>query len=243
MTMASSPAGDIDSKILALQGQVDALAIALSAGKQTRLLMFLAFLAFALISGWGFFSLASRIQSEAYKQQLLATLQQEIERNHDELAKETELLVESLSPVVTTAITEQSKKDAPLFMQAFDAEKSKLINELPEKLMAKVDARHHDLVRQHEKLIFEELPAAQDPKVRDRMMANVCTALDTLVKKYYADEFKRHFTGMSETWNSFPVADAPSKDDAPLNEQLMGELMDLVAVKLARHRAGSSATE
>ena len=240
MSTSSSqlPHDSLDSKVDELQKQVDALVSALAAGKRTRQLMFLAFLTFALVSGWGFYSLASRIQSEPYKQQLMASLQKEVEQNQDEFSRETQMLVESLSPVVTTAITEQSKKDAPLFMQAFDVQRAKLVDEMPDKMVQLVQKRHEELIRQHEKLFLEELPAAQDPKVRDRMMANVVTAIDSLVKKYYADEFKRHFLGMSESWDAFPAASLPEKGDAALNEQLMGHLMDLVAVKLARHRAG-----
>ena len=240
MSTSQSSAGDIDSKVDALQQQVDAVVAALAAGKSTRQLIFLAFLAFVGISVWSFYSLAKRIQSEEYKQQLLASIQKEVEANQEEFSKETQQLVQSLSPVVTTAITEQSQKDAPLFMQAFDVQRNKLVDELPDKLIEEVRKHHEALIRKHETLFLTELPAAQDPKIRDRMMANVVVALNSLVKKYYAAEFKRHFVGMSETWNDFPPAALPEKGDAPLNEQLMGELMDLVAVKLARHKAGTN---
>ena len=153
------------------------------------------------------------------------------------------MLVESLTPVITTAITEQSQKDAPLFMQAFDIQQARLSTELPEKMVELVQKHHEELVRKHEALFIAELPAAQDPMVRDRMMENVVIALDKLVKKYYADEFKKHFASMSETWNGFPPATLPEKGDFPISEQLMGELMDLVAVKLARHRAGNNAEQ
>lgn len=243
MSTSQPSAGDVDAKADALQQQIDALVASLAANKRTRQLIFLAFLAFVGISVWSFLSLAKHVQSEEYKQQLLASLQKQVEANQAEFSKETQLLVESLSPVITTAVTEQSEKDAPLFMQAFDIQRTRLSTELPEKMVELVEKHHEELVRKHEALFIAELPAAQDPKVRDRMMENVVVALDKLVKKYYADEFKRHFTSMSETWNGFPPADLPAKDDHPVSEQLIGELMDLVAVKLARHKAGNNAEE
>ncbi len=243
MSTSLPSASDVDAKADALQKQIDALVASLAANKRTRQLIFLAFLAFVGISVWSFFSLAKRVQSEEYKQQLLASLQKEVEANQDELSKETQMLVESLTPVITTAITEQSQKDAPLFMQAFDIQQARLSTELPEKMVELVQKHHEELVRKHEALFIAELPAAQDPMVRDRMMENVVIALDKLVKKYYADEFKKHFASMSETWNGFPPATLPEKGDFPISEQLMGELMDLVAVKLARHRAGNNAEQ
>ncbi len=243
MSTSQPSAGDIDAKADALQQQIDALVASLAANKRTRQLIFLAFLAFVGISVWSFLSLAKRIQSEEYKQQLLASIQQEVEKNQAEFSKESQLLVEALSPVVTTAVTNQSEKDAPLFMQAFDIQRTRLSTELPEKMVELVEKHHEELVRKHEALFIEELPAAQDPKIRDRMMENVVVALDKLVKQYYADKFKQHFASMSETWNSFPPAALPEKDDHPVSEQLMGELMDLVAVKLARHKAGNNADQ
>ncbi len=241
MSTSQSSAGDIDAKADALQRQVDALVAALAASKRTRLLIFLAFLAFVGISVWSFMSLAKRIQSEEYKQQLLASIQKEVEANQDELSRETQQLVDSLSPVVTAAITNQSEKDAPLFMQALDVQRTKLVNDLPEKLVEQVQKHHEEMIRKHEAMFIEELPSAQDPKIRDRMMENVVVALDKLVKKYYSEKFKAHFASMSETWNGFPPADVPAKGDSPVSDQLMGELMDLVAVKLARHKAGNDA--
>jgi multidrug efflux pump subunit AcrB len=238
MSTSQPSAGDVDAKADALQQQIDALVASLAANKRTRQLIFLAFLAFVGISVWSFFSLAKHVQSEEYKQQLLASLQKEVEANQAEFSRETQLLVEALSPVITTAVTTQSEKDAPLFMQAFDVQRTQLTTELPEKMVALVEKHHEELVRKHEALFISELPAAQDPKIRDRMMENVVVALDKLVKKYYADEFKRNFNSMSQTWNDFPPAAMPEKGDFPISEQLMGELMDLVAVKLARHRAG-----
>ena len=111
---------------------------------------------------------------------------------------------------------------------------------MPDKLVKQIQLHHERLVHKHEKLFQEELPAAQDDKVRNRMMANVVTALDTLVKKYYADEFQKHFRGMSDSWNEFPPADPAASGEPLLNEQLMGHLMDLVAVKLARHRTAAA---
>lgn len=243
MSTSQPSAGDVDAKVDALQKQIDALVAALAATKKTRQLIFLAFLAFVGISAWSFLSLVKRIQSEEYKQQLLASIQKEVEANQDELSKETQQLVESLSPVVTTAITNQSEKDAPLFMQAIDIQRTKLSTDLPEKLVEQVQKHHEEMIRKFEAMFVEELPSAQDPKIRDRMMENVVVAFDKLVKKYYSEEFKRHFANMSETWNSFPPAALPEKGDFPLSEQLMGELMDLMAVKLARHKAGNDAEQ
>ena len=72
------------------------------------------------------------------------------------------------------------------------------------------------------------------------MMGNTCLALDRLVKKYYVDEFKRELQAMDSSWEDFPLADLPAKGEPPLEEQLKGALMDMVAITLSRSRPAGS---
>jgi hypothetical protein len=195
----------------------------------------LAFLAFVLLAGWGFYSLANTVRSQAYQDQLIAQLQQTIQDNQATFSREAQLLSDGIVPVVQQAVSAQAKKDAPLFMQALEQERVVLVAELPEKLLERVEERYHELLRENEQILVEELPAAQDPKVRERMMANTYIALDQLVKKYYADEYTRLLQSMSDTWNDFPAAPPPAKDDPPLDQQLVGQLMELLAVKMTTH--------
>ena len=123
----------------------------------------------------------------------------------------------------------------PLFLQAFDKEQQQFVAELPDQMVQRIEDRHHQLLVQNEKLLVEEFPAAQDPKIRDRVVSNVELALDKLVKKYYAEEFQRQLVSMQKTWDEFKPAADPEKDDPPLDQQLLGELMDLVALKMTRH--------
>ena len=228
------------SRLDELQRRSDALTAALERSRQTRRMIMVAFLAFVIIAGWRFYALADTIRSKEYQDRLMVALQKSVATNQDTFSKEAQKLVDGITPVVSTAFTEQSKKDLPLFMQVIDKERQMLMDGLPQRLSKHVEDHHHEMLRRHEKLIQTEFPAVQDAEVRNRMMANACTALDRLVKKYYVDEFEKEFRLMSDTWNDFPPADKPGVGDPPLEEQLMGELMDLVAVKMSRHRAGAA---
>ncbi len=229
--------GQLVSRLDELQKRTEALTAALEQSRKTRRLIMTAFLAFVLLAGWRFYALANTLRSKEYQDRLTVALQKSVATNQDTFSKEAQRLVDGITPVVTTAFTEQSKKDLPLFMQVIDKERQTLMDGLPQRMSDHVEKHHHAMLRRHEKLIQTEFPAVQNAEVRDRMMANVCTALDRLVKKYYVDEFQKEFLKMSASWNDFPPADVPGAGDSPLEEQLMGEMMDLVAVKIARHRS------
>lgn len=236
-TTGTSGTTDLDqlvARLDELQCRSDALTAALERARSTRRFIMIAFLAFVVISGWRFYALANTITSKQYQDKLLAEFQKAIEGNQDVLGKEAQHLVDGITPVVTAAFSEQAKKDLPLFMAVIDKEREALIASLPQRMQERVEGHYHQMIRRHEKLIQTEFPTVQNEEVRNRMMANTCAALDRLVQKYYVEEFKKELLAMSNTWNDFPPAPMPSAGDSPLEDQLLGELMDLVSLKLSR---------
>ncbi len=223
------------ARVAELEQRAAALTAALERTRRTRRMIVIAFLVFVVFSGQRFYGLARMVQSDAYKQRLVAELQKSVNNNQDDFSKEAQKLVDGITPVVRTAFVSQAEKDMPLFMQTFDKERETLMTGLPLRLSKRVENHHHDMLRKHEKLIAAEFPSVQDPKVRDLMMNNTCIALDRLVKKYYVDEFEKEFKTMSVSWNDFPPAAAPAKGDPPLTDELLGQLMDLLAIKMSRH--------
>lgn len=219
-----------------LQRRTEGLTAALEKSRSTRRLIIFAFLGFVIVAGWRFYSLGNMIRSEEYQAQLLAEVQKSVASNQDSFSREAQKLVDGASPIVTTAFSKQAEKDMPVIMQVINKERALLLDDLGQQMARKIENHHHELLRRHDKLFQEEFPTAKDPEVRDRMMGNTCLALDRLVKKYYVDEFQKELKAMDRTWEEFPAADRPAAGDPPLDSQLIGELMDLLAIKFSRSR-------
>jgi hypothetical protein len=235
-TPGSSETEQLVARLDELQSRTEALSAALRQSRTTRRIIMVAFLAFVIIAGWRFYSLGSMVRSEAYQDKLLKELQQSVDANQAAFSAEIKKLVDEAGPVVSSAFSEQAKKDMPLFMQIIDKQRADLFANLQERMTAKLENHHHELLRRHEKLFKEEFPSVQDQEVRDRMMGNTQIALDRLVKKYYVDEFEKELKAMNQAWEDFPPADKPSADEPSLDSQLLGELMDLLAIKFSRGR-------
>jgi hypothetical protein len=240
-TSGTSDLDQLTARLDELQRRTEGLTAALEKTRSTRRLIMLAFLAFVVIVCWRFYSLSGLIQSPDYQNRLLTEVQKAVESNQDTFSKQAELLVDEATPVISAAFSEQSKKDMPVFMGIIDRERALLLENLAERMEKKVLSHHDKLVHQHEKLFAEEFPAVQDKETRERMIGNTAIALDRLIKKYYVDEFKKEFQLMEKTWDEFPPADKPTGDEPPLESQLVGELMDLLAIKFSRsHGAAAS---
>lgn len=219
-----------------LQRRTEGLTAALEQSRSTRRFIMIAFLGFVILAGWRFFSLGNMIRSDDYQARLLAEVQKAVATNQDSFSREAQKLVDGATPVVTTAFSKQSEKDMPKFMQIIDEERAKLLDSLGQRMAQKMENHHHELLRRHDKLFQEEFPTANDAEVRERMMGNTCLALDRLVKKYYVDEFQKELKAMDRTWEDFPPADKPAAGEPPLDSQLIGEMMDLLAIKFSRSR-------
>lgn len=239
-TPGTSDLEQLTARLDELQRRTEGLTAALEQSRSTRRLIILAFLGVVIVIGWRFYSLGNTIQSEDYQERLLSEVQKAVEANQDTFSKQAGLLVNEATPVITTAFSEQSKKDMPIFMDIIDRERALLLENLSQRMEKKVLLHHDKLVRAHEKLFAEEFPAIQDKDVRDRMMGNTSLALDRLIKKYYVDEFKKEFQTMEKTWDDFPPAEKPTGDEPPLETQLVGELMDLLAIKFSRSHGAAS---
>lgn len=239
-TPGTSELEQLTARLDELQRRSEDLTTAFEKSRSTRRLVMAAFLVFVIFASWRFYSLATMIKGEDYQKRLLDEVQKAVATNQDSFAREVQKLVDGATPIVTTAFSEQSKKDMPIFMGLIDEERAKLLESLTKSMGEKVTNHHDELLRRHEKLFVEEFPTMQNKDVRDRMIGNTSLALDRLVKKYYVDEFQKEFELMEKTWDEFPVADKPAEDEPPLDSQLVGELMDLLAIKFARSRSGAN---
>lgn len=232
-TLNSAPEdpGALGQRVNALQAQVKALEAALDATRTTRLVIMVGFVALIAIAGSLFYSLGRRVQDKAYQEELLAVARIRLEGNSDEYMKQVQLFMDDATPIVTKAFFEQTKKDTPLYMQAVNQERSQLLDNLQQRLAAQINARYEETLNQYEQVLVKEFPQATDDRIREQMLANVRVAMDRLVQRYYIDEFKRELTEMYDTWDTFPVAAAPDPDDPPLEDQLIGLLMELMVAK------------
>ena len=179
------------SRLDELQRRSAGLTAALERSRKTRRLIMLAFLAFVIFSGWRFIALAKSVGNDKYQERLVDALSKSATENADVYRSELEKLVKGVTPKLSAAFSEQASKDMPLFMQIFDKERQSLMTDLPQKMSKHVEDHHDKLLRRHQDLLKSEFPAVEKPEVRDRMMANVSTALDRLLK--WCDSWKKAF--------------------------------------------------
>ena len=231
---ASTTNAGLQKQIESLEAATAGLEAALSAGKKTRLVLLLLFVAIVFFTIKGFYGIAMDFQSEENLNEMMTLAQKKLGDSSPEFSKEMQLLVDNATPKITEAFMEQSKKDMPRYAGAIDRERDALVENLRAKLNAQVEKRHEKILKDFEGILAEEFPAAKDKDAHAKMVANFQVALNKLVKKYYADEFESQMKRMYKAYDDFPIAEPVDPGDLPHEDQLIGDLLELATLKLSR---------
>ena len=147
--------------------------------------------------------------------------------------KEVQTLSEKITPVITKAFYEQAKKDTPKLTLAMNKERELLMKNVQARLEKQINDQYAKVLTDYETILITEFPKAEDDNIRRRVMANFREAMNRMVKKFYADQFQTELQAMYDTWDEFPVADAVDEGDVPMEDQLVGYLLELTTLKLS----------
>jgi len=229
------PANEVDrvqQQIESLARECAALSAAHGRARQLRLLLTLALIVFVAIVCFAFYRLGSRIMSKEYADQLATTAETRLEKNKSNYMRHVELLVDKTSPALSQAFTDQVNKDMPTFLKLAEQERDLFAKDLEGRVGDRLRQRYEDRLDSHEKILKTEFPMSDNPAVHARMMKNLKIAVDRLLEKHYIAEYQRQLDQLFVTWDRFPPASNPGKNEPSLEEQFKGELIRLLVIKL-----------
>ncbi len=214
------------------RGQV-ALDEALGKMRRIRIFLLVALVAVVGVTIWKFYELAEKVRSEDNVAELMDAAQQRFNENRAIYIHELQTLADKAGPVIKTALEEQMQKDQTKFEEILDNEQSVLVENLQVGVTDALEKRQKQLSEEFERKFREKFPNAENDEVYTRMMANVEAALQRLIKKYYAEEIKGNFEEMAQTWEDFPAAEPAREGDVPLDDEMIGLLIELAQIKMA----------
>jgi hypothetical protein len=221
-------------RIEALERETAALTAALAHAQQVRLWITLALVAFIGLTITVFYRQGKLLTEEKNLEQLRELAEKSLNAHQDQFLAEAQKLFNRTHPKVTEAFYAQAKKDSPKYLQGIELQRDKFVANLQEHLTTKLANRFQKSLDQHEALLKQEFPVADNPQLHDRMLENVELALRKLSKKYYGDQLEKQMLELYGNWDLFPPADPPSSGQASLEDQLIGTLLEVLTVRLKR---------
>lgn len=229
----TAPGDTLSPRIEAVERELREVHAGLAAGRRTRLFVLLLVIAFVIAITLMFYSLYARVTSEQFVQDLSTAAQAHLEANKNIYTHEVQTLLDNAKPVLRTAFEAQMEKDMPRFSAAVGTERQVLVDNLRPELEELVKAQYDETLTSFRQTLADQFPEAKDPVVQNRIKDNLDAALTGLVDRYYVNQFQTQMQALSDTWEKFPVADAPGPEDAPLTDQLIGLLLEIMKDRLA----------
>ena len=224
----------LQRKLEALESATAGLEAAMASARNGRLILLMLLVIFIALTIKSYVGMVMDFQSEANMRVLAQKASEKLAENTDTFQAEVQALLDNASPKITEAFLAQSKKDMPLYAGAIDRERDALIKNLQVELEKQVQKRQEIISKEFEQIIADEFPAAKDRESHRKMADNIQIALNQLVKRYYVDEFESQLKEMYSLYDDFPIADAVNAGEAPHEDQLLGELLELATLKLSR---------
>ena len=222
----------VANRVEAVERQATAIEASLSASLWIRRVLVLGFVAFLCVFGYLFYRLAADFQKKENLDQLVAKFQQRLEETTlDKLQREVRSLVDTAQPVLTEAFTAQAKKDESKYAAALEQEREVFLQNLQQRLQDQLNERYHGILDEHRAVLKEEFPNLTDEQL-GLMAENIQKAAEQLIQKYYVDRMHDELEDMFAIWDEFPVADPVGPNDIPLEDQLIGTLLEVLTMKL-----------
>jgi len=225
-TVPTADTGGLNEQVEAVARETKALMAAQAAGRRARLLLLVVFIIFVAVVTTAFWNLGKQLLGPDNLDALAKAGQERLASHQGEYMKELQKLIESSSPVLTTAFMTQAKQDLPKYMQGLEKQRDALRSSLEAKLSKKVDERYAEMLDRHAKIMKEEFPQHNDEALQARMRENINMALEKLVKKYYIEEMNRQMDVLYTTWDNFPAAEPPKPGGVSTEDQFAVEFWD-----------------
>jgi hypothetical protein len=220
------------ARIDALERETAALTAALALAQRVRFGITLLLVAFVGLTITVFYQRAKELGKQPYLDELRKVAEEKLEPRQKDLMREAKTLLDTAGPKFKDAFLDQASKDLPKYLQAAGMQRDALVNNLQDRLQAKVGKRFEDSMAKQEELLKAEFPQAENEKLHARMMDNVQLGLQRVAKKYYGDQLKQQVLELYGTWDLFPTAELPTGGQDSLENQLIGSLLELAVIKL-----------
>jgi hypothetical protein len=226
------PAEALKAQLETLTQELAGLVAAQNRARRVRMVLLLVAIAFVVVVVGSFYQKANAMIQQDNIDRVVKAAETRLQKRSDDYLRQVQMLADNTRPAVTEAFSRQVKKDLPQYLRDVEKERDILSESLQKKLSTTLSKQYEQALVRNEQVLKKEFPLVKDEEMHARMMANLQIALKQILKKYYVDELQQQIHQLYATWDHFPAADKPGKGEPSLEEQLIGELVRLLEIKL-----------
>jgi len=232
---AGRGAGDINQQVTELEAEVARLKASIAAGSKIKVLLGLCLVGFVGFVGWKVYDAYRTVTAPSYRDKVYALAQERFKKNEDMLKKEGQLLADRVNPILQKAFTEQFKKDEPKLVQAANAEVEPFKKEMQKQALARIQEHYAQIIVASRADLEKEFPelkkdSAKFKKFEDGLMS----AVHTVLEKEFVGPYEAGIAAVNKEFEAFPAAPSARPGEMSVAQQIIGHLLEFVALSLAK---------
>jgi hypothetical protein len=216
-----------------LSQEVSALAATQKRARHVRLALGLLAFALCIAIVVSFYQLANGMVQPDNIEKLRKAAENRLQKRSDDYMRQVQTLVDKSSPVISEAFSKQVKKDLPKYLQIMEVERDQFADELQKDLAKKMTKKYEQEIAKHQALLQKEFPQINNAAQHEKMVKNLQLAVEKNIQKTYVGELHAEMDRLYATWDQFPAAPPAGRKDVPLEDQLVGNLLKLLQIKLS----------
>jgi hypothetical protein len=235
--LPSTAIAELNKELQALKAELAAVTAANAWGRRVRLILLGLTVVVVLFVVVAFYNLATGLVAPDNLDRLSQAAQTRLEKNSDEYMRQLQALADRTGPEVADAFNKQVQKDLPKFLKIVEQERVDFAKNMQPRLTKMVEKRYEGALAKHESILHKEFPAVNNDVQHARMSRNLLAAIDKNLKKNYGEDLDSQFKALYATWDEFPAAPSPRPGEPSLEEQLTGNLLKLLTIKLTNRES------
>jgi len=259
--MSSGSSQTVDSSALsqqieAIERDAGGLSRALQRTRKTRFYLLLGFVVLVAAVLFMFYRLGSKFQQKRF----LGALTSQVKENYNNPANKRLVMAEvdafwkkarpkleaqwkTLGTELQALLKDRSAQERPQFEKLVKDQGDVLYRSVQQKLIKRFEDEQAAVISRHQEILMEEFPEFLDTRLHAAMLNNMQKAMVNLLQENYFHEVNQEVTKILQMWDTFPVAETPTieEDDTTLEQQLIGQLLDLALMKLKAAEAAAKA--
>lgn len=228
-------AGDINQQVAELEAEVGRLKASIAASSKIKLFLGLLLVAFVAFVGWKVFDAYRTVTSKTYRDKLYELAQARLKHNEQMLQKEGKLLADRVNPMLQKAFTDQFKKDESKLVQAANAEVEPFKKELEKQARARVEEHYAGILAAARSDLEKEFPELKkDPAKFKKLETGLLASVHGMMEKEFAGPLNASYESVSKELEALPAAPSARPGEMSTAQQIIGHLLEFVALSLAK---------
>ena len=167
-----------------------------------------------------------------YRAAVVEKVRERLRERTGRITTEAKTVAEEILPPLRQAVIEEARQEYPSYFGKLRSEGFMFVGNVEEAFVADVQAHYRERLRKQRPILAKEFPNAS-PEQLDRLLVQLEQASDSLVERYYLEEFRKEMEQTSINWHQVEPLPPSAPGEVAPGQQLAETFADWTVLSFA----------